>query len=540
MWSAHTLLRSPRFVSSEDAPGVGLEGGIAAIRLFDHLVIVNEGEVAARGLAPFGVAILAHEVGHHVYVPGNRRDHARGLAAMRRALAGLPERTSHVCMNLYADLLVNDRLQRARGVDIASVYRKLAADDAGRDSAVWGVYCRTCEHLWRLERGALGARDADATRDADAVLLASLIRSYAREWLCGAGKFASVLYPYFAADAQRQAGWWFEALGLHDTVGAGKVPEGVSGAQAIPDGLAGEDDTEGASGPGGGQARLPHEYGALLEALGLNIDKHEVTTQYYREQARPHLIPFPHRPAPAVLEPVLEGDDPWLAGEDLEALDILASLLHAPRLVPGLTTRKLRYDLTPGQERSTTPVDLDIYVDCSGSMPDPSGELSYLALAGTILAMSALRAGARVQATLWSSPGVFDTTGGFTRDSKRILGIITGYVSGGTSFPLHILRETYRSRSSQDPPAHVVVISDDGADTMLLKDEKGREGAEVCREALLSARGGGTLVLNLYAPERWSAKSVLEELGFRVHVVRAWNDLVAFSREFVRQQYTTG
>ena len=39
--------------------------------------------------------------------------------------------------------------------------------------------------------------------------------------------------------------------------------------------------------------------------------------------------------------------------------------------------------------------------------------ISYLALAGTILALSALRAGARVQATLWSGAGQFETTAGF-------------------------------------------------------------------------------------------------------------------------------
>ena len=58
------------------------------------------------------------------------------------------------------------------------------------------------------------------------------------------------------------------------------------------------------------------------------------------------------------------------------------------------------------------PVDLDLYVDSSGSMPDPQLATSYLALAGAIVALSALRAGASVQATLWSGTGQVTVTNG--------------------------------------------------------------------------------------------------------------------------------
>src|SRR5436309_13267204 len=42
-------------------------------------------------------------------------------------------------------------------------------------------------------------------------------------------------------------------------------------------------------GGGGGQYREPFEYGALLRALGLDLDDHEVSVRYYRERAAPHL-----------------------------------------------------------------------------------------------------------------------------------------------------------------------------------------------------------------------------------------------------------
>jgi hypothetical protein len=141
-----------------------------------------------------------------------------------------------------------------------------------------------------------------------------------------------------------------------------------------------------------------------------------------------------------------------------------------------------------------------------------------------------------VQATLWSGAGQFETTGGFIRDEKRILGIVTGYIAGATAFPLHILRDTYAARKPADPPAHIVVISDTGIDTILGTDDKGAEGKGICEQALREARGGGTLVLNL--PGRaWPFVAGLEALGFRVHPVSDWEGLVEFARRFVRESY---
>ena len=283
--------------------------------------------------------------------------------------------------------------------------------------------------------------------------------------------------------------------------------------------------------------REPYEYGQILRSLGLDLSDHEVTARYYRERALPHLLPFPARRQPRATEPLAEGYEEWDAGAPLETLDAFGSILISPRVIPGVTTVQRVYGETPGAEPVRMPLDLDIYVDCSGSMPHPGSTISYLALAAAILALSALRAGARVQATLWSGAGLFETSGGFIREEKKLLGIVTGYISGGTSFPLHVLRDTYAQRKPSDPKTHIVVISDDGADTMLAQDEKRRAGEAICAEALAQARGGGTLVLNLPNVSAWRAMTTMEKLGFRVHAVNDWQRLVAFARAFVRETY---
>lgn len=567
-WSAYTLLREPRFLETRKALAAdGMAGEIAAIRLRDHTVMVNVAEIRARGLEEDALAILAHEIGHHVYVPGNLTDNARMIAAIGRMLTGLPKSTVPLVANLYADLLINDRLQHRAGIDIAAVYRKLkAAAGAIKPSNVWKVYTRAYEHLWRLPAGSLAPQGISDEMDADAMLIARIIRSFAGEWLRGARRFATVLYRYLAQDEQEKRGQTFTELGLHDTKGASAAAPGEEDLDAVPDGLTAidpselEDDdgfdqeigsplrrlarkpantapTRDGLGRPGSQARQPFDYGELLKSLGLNLSDHEVTSRYYRERALPHLLPFPVRRAPQGTEPLAEGYEEWTAADPLDALDLFGSLLQSPHVIPGVTTVQRVYGEAPGSDPARVPLDLDIYVDCSGSMPNPAVNVSYLALCATILALSALRAGARVQATLWSSPGRFETTGGFIRDEKRVLGTVTGYVSGGTAFPLHILRETYRDRKPSEPPAHIVVISDNGCDTMLAQDERGKDGAEVCALALAKARGGGTLVLNLADPKEWQARAPLETIGFRIHAVRVWEDLLAFARAFVRENY---
>src|SRR5262249_13965300 len=160
---------------------------------------------------------------------------------------------------------------------------------------------------------------------------------------------------------------------------------------------------------------------------------------YYRERAIPYLIPFPSREKPESTEPLPEGLEPWDIGQALDATDWLQSVMISPRVVPGMTTVQRVWGTTEGQEPKREPIDLDLYVDSSGSMPNPQHITSYPALAGAILCLSALRAGARVQATLWSGTKQFTTTEGFVRDPEAVLRVLTGYFGGTTAFPIHVL-----------------------------------------------------------------------------------------------------
>ena len=296
--------------------------------------------------------------------------------------------------------------------------------------------------------------------------------------------------------------------------------------------------------PSRGQAREPFQFGEILRAAGLDISDHDAAVRYYRERARPYLIPFPSRKVPESTDPLPEGLEPWDIGQALDAADWLQSVLQSPRIVPGMTTVQRVWGTTEGREPKREPLDLDLYVDSSGSMPNPQRITSYPALAGAILCLSALRAGARVQATLWSGKNQFTTTKGFVRDHEAVLTVLTGYFGGGAAFPIHVLRDTYTARKVDARPAHVLVISDDGVSTMFDSDERGSSGWDIAAKALARAAGGGTLVLNL--PANWTASAsgpyceirrARDEQGWHVHRVASLEELVEFARQFSRLQY---
>lgn len=564
-WSRFTRLRDPRLCESTvDAAREGLTGSFAMIRLVDKSVVIDLQQVGSLGLGDYAVEILAHEIGHHVLAPATATDSFRLIARLRKSLPTL-ERHAPMVANLFTDLLINDRLQRSAGLRMADVYAKLHRPEGGRPSKLWTLYMGIYESLWGLLAGSIGGPKGDKTLEGDAWLGARLIRVYARDWLKAAGRFGTLVLPYLAEDTEKDralAAW-------HDTQHAAQGCE-PSGGQDVEDDEAGgavhpSDDPlvtgeEGKAKPAdavpaetdsnarasGGQKREPFEYGEILRAAGVQLSDQDIAIRYYRERALPHLVRFPVQPGVSSEEPQMEGLEPWEIGDPLDDVAWLETLGQSPVVVPGVTTVRRVYGVEPGQPGKPEPVDLDLYVDSSGSMPDPRRFTSYLTLAGAIVALSALKAGARVQATLWSGKSQWISTNGFVRDERAILGILTGFFGGATQFPIHVMRDTYATRKPTDRPVHILQISDDGITTMFDNDEHGASGWDIARHALQVARGGGTMALNLYGGLSGTSTVTQElqratnEQGWDIHRVSDMAQLTDFARAFSRRRYGGG
>lgn len=561
LWSPYTRLRPPRWcLTVTDEQREGLTGSFAMIRLADQTVVIGMRQITPA-LEPFPLEVLGHEIGHHILCPADLADNARLLARMRRALPTVERHAPRVA-NLYADILINDRLQRARGLDMAGVYAALAADEPASDAdRFWTFYQRLYEILWSLPSGTLATGERDTKLEGDAFLGARLVRSFAGRWLDGAGRFAALCLPYLLQEAEPEGGpiWrtWLDAT----AAGAGGFPDGLTeldpdeAVPAVHPALDPELNGDAAAGgsseaadpvepdrsvnaPSAGQYREPFEYGQILAASGLHLTDHEVAVRYYRERARGQLIPFPSRENPVATDPLPEGVEPWSVSDPLAEVDWIETVMRSPVVIPGITTMRREWGTSTGAEPQRVPVDLDLYVDSSGSMPNPQVSVSYLTLAGAIVALSALRAGARVQATLWSGAGQFTVTPGFVRDEEAVLRVLTGFFGGATAFPIHVVRDTYATRTHDAGPAHVLVVSDDGVTTMFDRDERGRDGRDVVNHALDRAGGGATMVLNLWGDlERDPALVQARTDGWDIHVVRDWADLVTFARAFSRRAY---
>ncbi len=559
LWSKFTKLREPRWCfTAADERAEGLSDSFAMIRLNDTSVVISLAQIAERKLDGFPLEILGHEIGHHVYCPADLTDQGRMIARMRRALP-TKEHLAGFIANLYADLLINDRLQRGARLHMADVFQTLGGDSTNR---MWTFYMRIYEILWSLPRQTLAKGDIDAQLEGDAHLGARVIRVYAKDWLRGVGRFAALCLTYLLEDEGEQVRRLLKGWLDTKNAGAGALPDGLveidadEAGDAIHPALDPEitgviEDDEAAekagkarisatqaAGGGQGQYREPFEYGEILKGLGINLPPDELAIRYYRERSIPYLVRFPSRIIPETQEPMIEGLDVWDIGSPIEDVDWFESALASHQLVPGYTTVQRVYGTSPGAMPRREPVDLDLYVDCSGSMPNPQVATSYLTLAGAIISLSALRAGSRVKATLWSGKDDYQTTGEFIRNEHDILKILTGYIGGWTAFPIHLLRETFKDRKPSDRPVHILVISDDGVDTMFANDERGASGWDISQMALTNGRGGATMVLNLW--QEWQQNATLvraHEQGWQIHRVQTWDQLTAFARAFSKEKY---
>ncbi|MBN1352823.1 VWA domain-containing protein [candidate division KSB1 bacterium] len=563
IWSKFLRLKPPMLcLLKKEAQSEGLIDSFAMIRLQDQAIIVNLPEIDAIGVGEYPLEILAHEIGHHVFAPATLTEHARMIARMRWALPTVENQASMVA-NLYTDILINDRLMRNASLKIADIYRILGGNGGG---TVWALYMRIYEILWSLERGSLGGGKTDDRLEGDAWLGARLIRSYSYDWLEGSGRFASLLLPHLLKD--KNSIKLIEKLLDTRHAASNGIPIGLTEEESgerdgaihpANDPILADfpDDMENGSNkavtdppdniernqPSSGQLREPFEFGEILRAAGIKLTDHEAAVKYYRESASRYLIPFPVKKSPQNLDQLPEGLEPWDIGDAIDDADWMQTVLQSPHVIPGMTTVQRVWGTSVGHEKRSVPLDLDLYVDSSGSMPNPQRQLSYPALAGTILCLSALRAGAQVQVTLWSGKHQFMTTKRFVRDEERILQVLTGYFGGATAFPIHILRDTYSSTNRRTRPSHVMVISDDGVSTMFDRDEFNNNGWNIAEASLRNAGGGGTFVLNLRGDwetaqgESEKIKRARDEMGWLIYRVASLEELVEFARQFSRNHY---
>jgi len=143
----------------------------------------------------------------------------------------------------------------------------------------------------------------------------------------------------------------------------------------------------------------------------------------------------------------------WTPSMDVSKLDVDYSVQVGGRIIPGVNTYSwnTRRRKAFGGLEEVVP-NMDLYLDSSGSMPNPIEQISLPVLAGFVVAKKAHRRGASIRSTNFSGQGQYKTQES-TRDLDKIFENLVIHYNGGTVFPTDALLE------GRDP-RQVLVITD--------------------------------------------------------------------------------
>lgn len=489
---------------------------------FPPRVHVDPAMLAGAGGGDHLVSVLAHEIGHHVLAPSTRLDALKINHQIGRVLQVVdperrlaPDDVAARLANLWSDLIINVRvaqLQRRQAPavepDMIALWRALQATsrDRGRGGrwgrpsrerpmpGSWWVLMRAYEVLWALPPDTLcpasppTVGDAALHPEADAVLMAQTARTFGRDPVAGALPFGMVLAPYLVASAAADAaGGQQLASGVCRNADR-RPPTAAELAEVLADARVEiaprhpalgalqeteETDEEGldaaAQEPPAADGGQAYDLSRTLE-LYAGVARGTVLTAWYERRARPLVRALqqtlPDRPVDELLGPW----EQWEPGDDPADIDWPATVRGGP-VVPGVTTLRRSHLVDDAAPRRAS-IDLDLYLDSSGSMPSPE-QASPGVLAAFVLAAGVLRGGGRVRAASFSGAGEVAGSEGWSRDRRAISDVLLTFFGGGTTFPLDLLARRYLEpggeqalRAAGVVRRHLVVISDDGLSSM--------------------------------------------------------------------------
>jgi len=179
-------------------------------------------------------------------------------------------------------------------------------------------------------------------------------------------------------------------------------------------------------------------------------DAVEANIWFYRARAR-HKINFPEPPDSAVVN-VNAGVDRWRSSRDpVDKYDAVRTVQQHGVQIPDSTTLKARLEMIKTNERTgelEKVPDLEIWLDSSGSMPNPTSTISEHVLSTMVAAHCAINAGAKVKIINYSGQGNCHVVD-FTDDIDDIDRAIIKYYGGGTVVPIEEIRKSHEENRNQ-------------------------------------------------------------------------------------------
>src|SRR3989338_1574890 len=521
LWG-EVALRSPKLLGTEaDLAKYEMSGEIGGFSIPTKETFINLDKFMEQ-FGPFKdedeinlfmKMLMAHEIGHHKMIP---YDFKSSLLLQEAAAKTVGDRgkANHIT-NLYEDLLINLTLAKRNGLPVEALYQRITEKNE-KISPLWQIYMRVYEKLLDVE--ILPKIEIPAEMETDADRVVQIIReSRPLNYLQKVQEFAAIFNKYMTDQDMTVPN---PLDGEVKSKAPAEQPGRKASAKKAAEGLGKRQKGE----PVQGQIRPIKEYQEMMAAAGIASDVKEATIMYYLDLARDLSIKFPLHPRSAG-EEVIEGVDFWDPAEhDISDLDMLLSSQMGPT-IPGVTT--LRRTKTEGHDikASFEAPNLVVYVDASGSRPAPNNALSYPVLGATIWLQSAINSGAKVRVVTFDSRKKFNAMPGFTRDINEAMRYILTYGPSEpqTTFPLEDLRDVYDNEGFRRDPLRTVVIYDDEVKYILTDKFNGGTGEDLLMQIQSEGRGGGDFLLGCGESE---ATRKLRDLGFKVHLMRNWSEIV--------------
>lgn len=556
-WTSAIELKTPRQTTRAQ------RGAIACIDLRTRQTWVDFTRLESLNLSNCIEALLAHEVGHHAHYPNTLVEGYRLVRFLREELTDLfglwgegarvPEVADgryDVIVNLLFDLLINTTLRDRYEPQFVALYRTLTA--AGPPDALFAWYLGLYEEGWYLPPGTLVPAEADAHLEAlrpgwrgAARACFEFLFDHAGERPLQLTRFLLDLRPLLPALAEPPGG----QASIEGDAGFGggvltpeesrRVLDRGAGERAArrwrttgAGAAVGEPRAGGASGaPGTGG---PDPIRDLQDVLRGLCEPVEVARATYARLARQADVDVPRGRVPG--DASTPGPTaPWDFGDRIDEIDWLSTLGRHGVAIPGLNLERRTFlpdDPRPGDR--ITPW-IELYVDCSGSMPDPVQQFNPGILAGFVLVEAALRAGGRCRVVTYSHE--HRAMPAFVASERLAHAGLLTYIGGGTRFPWDVLLE---SATRYRPVAGVtrVVLSDGDFLVNFTQPDvaiAGHTPSQTVAAALAAAtHAPGALLLLLAARPDAPEMPRLRTAGARVLSVTGWSDLPSVARDLVK------
>ena len=462
-WSRFLLLNDPKI--SDEAKSV------AQISLGTRQVTLNGELILKFDLVDCVEGLLAHEVGHHVKYPGTMIVEAR----MRMLEKSIIPLDGYSLTNVFQDLMINEFLGGELRDQLIRIYQAFTSEPAFHADMRWKrdpaflFYLSTYEILWELEPGTLmGIHEPEFAaafpgyRAESTVMVHQLFHmdpNIYTQFLY----FTSVMTRYLKPMIDEALEQWQACQCGADQPSPDDWAESLTPTaaeqeairRAVKENWFKEDQSERLRKLNELEERIASLPGFGTEDAALIPD---VMASHYRQQAERHLFRPPPLPrlGEAIVPTTLED---WEFSDPVRDIDWISTFTErGEKLGAVQPMKRIPIAETEGFDVRLWQVRTEIYLDVSGSMPNPIFRINAMTLAAQILTLATTRSGGSVRAALYSHEPVIYWD--WCRSDTEMSKFLMHYIGGGTAFPFGLLEKSCRECGAEQPIRVVITDSD--------------------------------------------------------------------------------